>query len=106
MRRRLVQVLTAAAIGMGAGMVVGTVPPAGADLAPAQFWCTAYKPHAADTVTESGWIWLDSEKAIGRCKAQHTEQGMTGPIQVKHCYYVTVFANGSSEWDPSSCPNF
>jgi hypothetical protein len=103
MRKRLAMIVGILALGASLG-ALGTAAPASADLAPAQFWCTAYKPHTGDSVTYAQWIFLNQFEADARCKAHHLEQGIFGPFWVEHCYYVTVFADGSSSWSPYTCP--
>jgi hypothetical protein len=103
MRRRLAMLVSVVVLGLGLG-VVGTAAPAGA-LAPAQFWCTAYKPHTGDEVIYASWIFLNSYEAVARCRARHLEQGIFGPYWVNHCYYVTVYPDNSSEWHPYDCPD-
>jgi len=93
----------AVVFGMGLG-VVGTAAPAGADLAPALFWCTAYKPHTGDNVNDAEWIFFDTQRAVARCAAGHFAQGPFGPYYDNHCYHVTVYADGSSAWLPAVCP--
>lgn len=89
------RVLLALALALG---YLGSADPASADLAPAPFWCAAYHPHSGDRQGVDAlnyWFFLSEGFVIARCNAPH-------PAGAAHWYWVTVYADGSSEWTPKN----
>lgn len=89
----------AAALAILALSVSVGVTPASADIAPAMFWCTAYKPHTGDNMgpeTLNYYWFMQPSVVIARCYAAHT------PGSPPHWYWVYVYSNGESTWAPKN----